>query len=164
MNYLVQILPGEEGLVAVVGPQQGGEGVRLLALLPGGAAAVALQRVVDDVVVVRVLPRQDAGSTRAAQRAGHELEAGRERPVCQCLHRVFFHPLRLDEDEEDDDDTYSVCERYSCIANEFFRLGEGSLEGKYPLIRQQVPFLHFHKILVLRYYFICHNILNMFLF
>lgn len=53
--------------------QQGGEGVRLLALLPGGAAAVPLQRVVGDVVVVRVLPRQDAGSARAAQRAGYEL-------------------------------------------------------------------------------------------
>lgn len=53
--------------------QQGGESVRLLALLPGGAAAVALQRVVGDVVVVRVLARQDAGSARAAQRAGHEL-------------------------------------------------------------------------------------------
>lgn len=53
--------------------QQGGEGVRLLAFLPGGAAAVPLQRVVGDVVVVRVLPRQDAGSARAAQRTGHEL-------------------------------------------------------------------------------------------
>lgn len=47
--------------------------MRLLALLPGGAAAVALQCVVGDVVVVRVLPRQDAGSARAAQRTGHEL-------------------------------------------------------------------------------------------
>ena len=70
---LVQIFPGEEGLVASVRPQQGGEGVRLLALLPGCAAAVPLQRVVDDVVVVRVFPRQDAGATRAAQRAGHKL-------------------------------------------------------------------------------------------
>lgn len=60
--------------------QQGREGAQLLALLPGGAAAVALQRVVEDVVVVRVLARQDAGSARAAQRTGHELrERERER-------------------------------------------------------------------------------------
>ena len=53
--------------------QQGREGLGLLALLPGRAAAVALQRVVDDVVVVGVLPRQYAGPARAAQWAGHEL-------------------------------------------------------------------------------------------
>lgn len=52
--------------------------MRLLALLPGSAAAVSLQRVVDHVVVVRVLPRQDARSTRAAQRAGHELKGSGE--------------------------------------------------------------------------------------
>lgn len=58
--------------------QQFGEGAQLLAILPGGAAAVALQRVVEDVVVVRVLASQDAGSARAAQRTGHKL---REREV-----------------------------------------------------------------------------------
>lgn len=54
--------------------QQGGEGAGLFALLPGFAAAVALQRVVGDAVVVRVLPRQDAGSAGAAQRTGHKLK------------------------------------------------------------------------------------------
>lgn len=72
-SYLVEIFPGEEGLVAGVFLQQGGEGEGFLALLPGFAAAVSLQRVVDDVVVVGVFPRQDAGSTGAAQRAGDEL-------------------------------------------------------------------------------------------
>lgn len=52
--------------------------MQLLALLPGSAAAVALQRVVEDVVVVRVLASEDAGSARAAQGTGHEL---RERKV-----------------------------------------------------------------------------------
>lgn len=73
-RYLVEVFPGEEGLVASAGLQQGGEGAGLLALLPGFAAAVALQRVVGDPVVVGVLPRQDAGSAGAAQRTGHELK------------------------------------------------------------------------------------------
>lgn len=72
-RYLVEVFPGEEGLV-VLGLQQGGEGAGLFALLPGFAAAVALQRVVGDPVVVGVLPRQDAGSAGAAQRTGHELK------------------------------------------------------------------------------------------
>lgn len=72
-GYLVEIFPGEERLVAGVRLQQGGEGAGLLALLPGRAAAVALQGVVGDAVVVRVLPRQDAGSAGAAQRTGHKL-------------------------------------------------------------------------------------------
>lgn len=42
VSYLVKIFPGEEGLVAGVRLQQGGEGVGLLALLPGFAAAVPL--------------------------------------------------------------------------------------------------------------------------
>lgn len=42
-------------------------------MLPGGAAAVALQRVVEDVVVVRVLASEDAGSARAAQWTSHKL-------------------------------------------------------------------------------------------
>lgn len=42
-------------------------------LLPGSAAAVSFQGVVDDTVVVGVLSRQNAGSTGAAQRAGNEL-------------------------------------------------------------------------------------------
>lgn len=50
----------------------------LLALLPGFAAAVPLQRVVDDVVVVRIFPRQDAGSAGAAQRAGDKLRGKTE--------------------------------------------------------------------------------------
>lgn len=54
--------------------QQGGERAGLFALLPGFAAAVALQRVVGDAVVVRILPRQDAGSAGAAQRTGHKLK------------------------------------------------------------------------------------------
>lgn len=73
-RYLVEVFPGEEGLVVRVGLQQGGEGAGLFALLPGFAAAVALQRVVGDPVVVGVLPRQDAGSAGAAQRTGHELK------------------------------------------------------------------------------------------
>lgn len=73
LSCLVQVLPSEEGLVAGHGLEQRGEGVGLLALLPVPAAAVALQRVVDDAVVVRVLSRQDAGSAGAAQRAGDEL-------------------------------------------------------------------------------------------
>lgn len=73
VSYLVKIFPGKEGLVAGVRLQQGGEGVGFLALLPGFAAAVSLQCVVDDVVVVGVLPCQDAGSAGAAQRAGNKL-------------------------------------------------------------------------------------------
>lgn len=72
-SHLVEIFPGEERLVAGVLLEQGGEGGGLLALLPGFAAAVALQGVVGDAVVVRVLPRQDAGSAGAAQRTGHKL-------------------------------------------------------------------------------------------
>lgn len=53
--------------------QQGGECAGLFAFLPGFAAAVALQRVVGDAVVVRVLARQDAGSAGAAERTGHKL-------------------------------------------------------------------------------------------
>lgn len=49
----------------------------LLALLPGFAAAVPLQGVVDDVVVVGVFPCQDAGSTGAAQWAGNILWKGK---------------------------------------------------------------------------------------
>lgn len=53
--------------------------MRLLALLPGFAATVSIQGVVDDVVVVGVFPRQDAGTTGAAERAGNKLrEKGRE--------------------------------------------------------------------------------------
>lgn len=74
--YLVEVLPSEEGLVASVGLQQGREGLGLLALLPGQAAAVALQSVVDDMVVVGILPRQDAGPAGATQRAGHKLGEG----------------------------------------------------------------------------------------
>lgn len=73
---LVEILPGEEGLVVGAFLQQCGEGARLLTLLPGGAAAVALQCVVEDVVVVRVLASEDAGSARAAQWTGHKLRGG----------------------------------------------------------------------------------------
>lgn len=47
--------------------------MRLLALLPGFAATVSIQGVVDDVVVVGVFPRQDAGTTGAAERAGNKL-------------------------------------------------------------------------------------------
>lgn len=72
-RYLVEIFAGEEGLVAGVSLEQGGEGAGLLALLPGCAAAVSLQGVVGDAVVVGVLPRQDAGSAGAAERTGHKL-------------------------------------------------------------------------------------------
>lgn len=72
-GHLVEVFPGEERLVAGVRVEQGGEGGGLLALLPGFAAAVALQGVVGDAVVVRVLPSQDAGSAGAAQRTGHKL-------------------------------------------------------------------------------------------
>lgn len=72
-SYLVEIFPGEERLVVGVRAQQGGERAGLFALLPGFAAAVALQGVVGDAVVVRVLPRQDAGAAGAAQRTGHKL-------------------------------------------------------------------------------------------
>lgn len=54
------------------------EGVWLLDLLPGLATAVPLQSVVDDVMVVWVLPSQDAGSAGAAERTGHILESGWE--------------------------------------------------------------------------------------
>lgn len=42
VSYLVKIFPGEEGLVAAIRLQQGGEGVGFLTLLPGFAAAVPL--------------------------------------------------------------------------------------------------------------------------
>lgn len=81
LTDLVEVFASKEGLIAGVGPQQGGEGVSLLGLLPGRAAAVSLQRVVDDVVVVRIFPRQDAGATGAAQRTGNKL--GRQQV---CFH------------------------------------------------------------------------------
>lgn len=73
VSDLVEVFPCEEGLVSSEALQQSWESLRLLALLPGRAAAVPLQRVVDDVVVVGVFPRQDAGSTRAAERTGNKL-------------------------------------------------------------------------------------------
>lgn len=89
LGHLVEIFPGEERLVAGVRLEQGGEGGGLLALLPGRAAAVALQGVVGDAVVVRVLPRQDAGSAGAAQRTGHELGwKERQRVSPPLLHHV----------------------------------------------------------------------------
>lgn len=95
VRYLVKIFPGEEGLVAGVRPHQSGEGVGLLALLPGLAAAVSLQRVVDDMVVVRVFTCQDAGSAGAAQRAGHKLTGKMENnSVLISLISAFFSALK----------------------------------------------------------------------
>lgn len=84
-SHLVEIFPGEERLVAGVRLEQGGEGGGLLALLPGFAAAVALQGVVGDAVVVRVLPCQDAGSAGAAQRTGHKLRRERQQRLTEPL-------------------------------------------------------------------------------
>lgn len=55
--------------------QQGGKGEGFLTLLPGFTAAVSFQRVVDDMVVVRIFPCEDAGSTGAAEWAGNKLRA-----------------------------------------------------------------------------------------
>lgn len=81
---LVEVFPSEEGLIAGVGPQQSREGVSLLGLLPRHAAAVPLQSVVDDMVVVGIFPRKDAGATRAAQRTGNKLGEEGENPQ-SCL-------------------------------------------------------------------------------
>lgn len=74
--HLVKIFASEEGLVVVL-LQQSREGGGLLALLPGLATTVALQSVIDHVVVVGVLPCQDAGTTRTAQWTRYKL-GGRE--------------------------------------------------------------------------------------
>lgn len=123
-RYLVEIFPGEEGLVAGVGLQQGGEGAGLLALLPGFAAAVALQRVVGDPVVVRVLPRQDAGSAGAAQRAGHKLQQQQRR-----LEKAAPSLLALNHHRGEGDETHRVCEGHPCIADQLFCLYKWSLGG-----------------------------------
>lgn len=96
LSHLVEIFPCEEGLVAGVRLEQGGEGGGLLALLPGFAAAVALQGVVGDAVVVRVLPCQDAGSAGAAQRTGHELRWKQQQGLSQpLLHHVCGTVIKL---------------------------------------------------------------------
>lgn len=90
--HLVEVLAGEKGLVAGQILEQSREGVRLLTLLPSPAAAVALQRVVGDVVVVRVFARQDAGAAGAAQRTGYKLAMQRKavgeytwKPCCRFV-------------------------------------------------------------------------------
>lgn len=97
----------------------------LFALLPGRAAAVSLQRVVDDMVVVRVLPRQDAGSARAAQRTGNKL---RDKKKSQHSDEAEQRQMVLNEAIRDD--TYSVCEGYPCITNKLFCLTQWILKHK----------------------------------
>lgn len=131
LRYLVEVFPGEEGLVAGVLLQHGGERAGLFALLPGDAAAVALQRVVADAVVVGVLARQDAGSAGAAQRTGHKLQwkQQQQQQQQQCLTESLFSPWfklhRCDGDE-----THCVCEGYPSIADQLFCLFKWSLGGK----------------------------------
>lgn len=73
MGHLVKVFPSKKGLVAGVGLQQSWKRLALLTLLPGLTAAVSFYGVVDDVVVVGVFTRQDAGSTWAAQWARNKL-------------------------------------------------------------------------------------------
>ncbi len=71
--HLIQILPSEEGLIDAVFLKEGRESLRLLGLLPCSAAAVALQRVVDHMMVMRVFARQDARPAGTAKGTGDKL-------------------------------------------------------------------------------------------
>lgn len=72
---LVQVFPGEEGLVFEL-VEEDGEGLGLGALLPLGAGAVPRQGVVPHLVVVRVLTAQNAASAGAAQWRDCKLQEG----------------------------------------------------------------------------------------
>lgn len=71
--YLIQILPSKEGLIGAVFLKKGREAVRLLGLLPCCAAAVALQRVVDHMMVMGIFARQDTCPAGAAKGTRNKL-------------------------------------------------------------------------------------------
>lgn len=71
--HLIQILPSKEGLIDAVFLKEGRESLGLLGLLPCSAAAVALQRVVDHMMVMRVFARQDARPAGTAKGTGDKL-------------------------------------------------------------------------------------------
>jgi len=62
--------------------KKGREAVRLLGLLPRCAAAVALQRVVHDMMVMGVFTRQDTRPAGAAKRTGNNLGERRNDKKC----------------------------------------------------------------------------------
>lgn len=80
--YLIQILPSKEGLIGAVLLKKGREAVGLLGLLPQCAAAVALQRVVHDMMVMGVFARQDARPAGAAKGTSNNLGERRNDKKC----------------------------------------------------------------------------------
>lgn len=79
--YLIQILPSKKGLIDAVFLKEGRESLRLLGLLPCSAAAVALQRVVDHMMVMRIFACQDTRPAGTAKGTGDKLH---ERSEMQC--------------------------------------------------------------------------------
>lgn len=75
--HLIQILPSKEGLVCALFLKEGRESLGLLGLLPCSAAAVALQRVVDHMMVMRIFAHQDARPAGTAKRTGDKLHERR---------------------------------------------------------------------------------------
>lgn len=71
--YLIQIFPSKECLIATHRLEDSRKSVGLLNLLPGFAAAISLQGVIDNMVIVWVFACQNAGSAGAAQCTRHIL-------------------------------------------------------------------------------------------
>lgn len=80
--YLIQILPSKEGLIGAVFLKKGREAVGLLGLLPCCAAAVALQRVVDHMMVMGIFACQDTRPAGTAKGTGNKLGERRNDKKC----------------------------------------------------------------------------------
>lgn len=75
--HLIEVFSSKEGGISLF-LEVGRKGLDLLGLLPGGAAAVSRQRVVDSTITVYILSSQDTGPARATEGRTH---------VLKCLHR-----------------------------------------------------------------------------
>lgn len=76
MFHLIEVFSCKEGGISLF-LEVGRKGLDLLGLLPGGAAAVSRQRVVDSTITVYILSSQDTGPARATEGRTH---------VLKCLH------------------------------------------------------------------------------
>lgn len=65
-QYLIQVFPGKECLIATHRLEDSWKSIWFLNLLPGFATAISLQSVVDNMMIMWVFSCQDAGSTRTA--------------------------------------------------------------------------------------------------
>lgn len=73
-TYLIQVFSSKKCLIATHRLENHWKSIWFLNLLPGFAAAISFQSVIDYMVIMWIFPCQDAGSTRAAQCTGYKLE------------------------------------------------------------------------------------------